>query len=135
MSEEPKRKLLVNRIRTPDGSTLISRHVHDRVCHKDNNGFTYCTDGGTDYLLREYDSGSPEYEDISVYTSDSHVTIRSSFAWGTRGESGREPLSWVLLKDLDTDHICNILNTQKHLKEHIIKVFEDELSYRGLDSE
>lgn len=36
-----ERKLLVNRIQTPDGTILTSKSVHDYVTHTDANGEEY----------------------------------------------------------------------------------------------
>lgn len=44
-----ERKVLVSRIRTPDGTVLESRYTHDFVQHTDANGELYFLDGGPDY--------------------------------------------------------------------------------------
>ena len=42
-------KLLAQRIQTPDGTILHSKHRHDYVTHTDANGETYMVDGGFEY--------------------------------------------------------------------------------------
>ena len=44
--------LIYNAIRTPDGTILESRSVHDFVGHTDANGKYYAADGGLEYLKR-----------------------------------------------------------------------------------
>ena len=42
--------ILSNRMRTPDGTILESKHRHDYVTHLDANGREYMLDGGLDYV-------------------------------------------------------------------------------------
>jgi len=46
-----ERKIVLNRIKTPDGTILTSYHRHNYVSHIDN-GELYAVDGGNDYLRR-----------------------------------------------------------------------------------
>lgn len=126
--EQDTRRLVCNRIRTPDGTILESRHRHDYKTYIDSNGLEYMVDGGLDYTRRIIHDDAP-YVEYSVYSDDSHDMIRESFRWGTRGLSGKEPIEWVLLKDLAIDHIYAILETQR-LSTYLVKVFEDELDFR-----
>ena len=123
-------RIVSNRIRTPDGTILESMHRHDYVTYVDANGKEYMVDGGLDYLRRNVHDDAP-YEELSVYTDDLHIEIRNVFRWGTRGKDGKQPLTYVPLKDLTTEHIEAILDTQTHIQEHIRKIFLDELSFRG----
>ena len=122
------RTLLVNAIITPDGTRLVSRHRHDYQTHVDANGEEYMIDGGLDYVHRSINK-EPAI-DAFVYTDDGHDVIREQFLWGTYGKNGDQPLQMKPLKSLDKEHIEAILKTQTHLKDHIRKVFEDELEYR-----
>lgn len=122
------RNLLVSAIITPDGTRLESRHRHDYKTHTDANGEEYMIDGGLDYVRRSVNK--ERAVDAFVYSDDTHEVIRESFKWGTYGKYGEQPLEMKLLKSLDTEHIEAILLTQKQLKSHIVKVFEDELEYR-----
>ena len=44
------RKILSNRMRTPDGTVLESKHRHDYVAYLDANGKEYMLDGGLAYV-------------------------------------------------------------------------------------
>ena len=123
-------KLLCNRIRTPDGTILESMHRHDYVTYTDANGKEYMVDGGLDYLRRNVHDDAP-YEELSLYSGDYHQLIRQAFKWGTRGIDGKQPLTWLVLQDMATDHIEAILETQTQLRDHIRQVFINELNYRG----
>jgi hypothetical protein len=61
--------------------------------------------------------------------NDSFEDIREAFTWGTRGKDGKQPLTWISLCQLATDHIIAILETQ-NLADHITELFEKELEYR-----
>ena len=123
-------KIVANRIRTPDGTILESMHRHDYVTYIDANGKEYMVDGGLDYLRRNVHDDEP-YEEWSVYDDDPHEFIRGVFKWGTRGKDGNQPLTYVSLKDLTTEHIEAILDTQTHIRDYIRQIFLDELSFRG----
>ena len=43
-------KILSNRMRTPDGTVLESKHRHDYVAYLDANGKEYMLDGGLAYV-------------------------------------------------------------------------------------
>jgi hypothetical protein len=121
-------QLVVNKIRTPDGTILWSRHRHDYVTHLDENGEEYMLDGGTDYIRCSVNKEAPE--SLAVYTDDDHSVIREAFMWGTRGKTGDSPLIWKPLKDLEIDHINAILKTQTHIPDWVRTIFENELEYR-----
>jgi hypothetical protein len=126
MSEE---RIVSNRIRTPDGTILESMHRHDYRTYVDANGLEYMVDGGLDYLRRNVHENAPA-EELSVYADAPHVEIREAFKWGTRGKDGRQPLTYVPLKDLTTDHIQAILKTQDHIQQYIRNIFLDEMIFR-----
>lgn len=60
--------------------------------------------------------------------------VRDWMEWGTYGKTGKEPLRWVLLKDMSDDHIQAILDTQKHICKFYRKEFERELKFRKKNS-
>jgi len=124
------RNIVLNRIRTPDGTVLTSRHRHDYVRHLDKNGLEYSVDGGLDYLSRGFDRDDP-HEELSVYADDSFDLVRTSLAWRTRGLSGDQPVRWVTLDKLETEHIQDILRTKRQIPGYIREIFEREISYRS----
>lgn len=120
-------KLIANRVRTPDGTILQSFNRHDFKGYTQADGNTYFVDGGLEYQRR---GGTTIPIDISVYSDAPHKEIREVFHWGTRGIGGVQPLKFVPLHTMTTDHIEAILETQYQIPEYIRKVFEDELLFR-----
>ena len=121
-------KILINKIQTPDGTVLVSRHRHNCVTYTDENGLEYMVDGGNDYLRRTMHQEHP-HKELSVTTDDDHETIRDNFEWGTYEVDGNQPLRWVLLKDMSTDHIEAILKNCNNVSNYM-QVLEHELKYR-----
>ena len=120
-------KILLNRIKTPDGTILTSYNRHDYNTYKDTiTKEVLMVDGGTDYLRRHVGT----YEELSVYDDGSHLTRRSAVHWGTRGIDGRQPLVYKPIKDLDFYHIEAILKTQYQLSDFYKEIFKEELKYR-----
>ncbi len=122
-------RILLNRMRTPDGTVLTSYSRHDYRTHDDANGDMYMVDGGIDYIRRSVNEIPAE--DLTVYVTDVHEENREALYWGTYGKNGDQPLQWKALKDLDTDHIEAILETQKQVPEWRRELFQDELDYRN----
>ena len=125
-------RIVSNRIRTPDGTILESMHRHDYVTYLDANGKEYMVDGGLEYLRRNVHDDAP-YEELSVYNDAPYALVREVFKWGTRGKDGKQPLTYVPLKDLTSEHIEAILDTQSHIADYVRKLFIDELSFRGIE--
>lgn len=79
---------------------------------------------------------------VNILNSDSDVMeqlgfkSRESLMWGTFGKSGKDPIKYIFLKDLESDHIKNILESQFQLaygqlmKNELIK----ELNRRKIDT-
>jgi len=118
--------IVANMIRTPDGTILQSKHRHDYVTYVDKNGKEYMVDGGLAYLRRNVHDDAP-YEEMSLYAHDDHSLVREHFHWGTRGLDGKQPIKWVALKDLETDHIEAIIETQHHISTELRTLFIREL--------
>ena len=120
-------KLVRNAIKTPDGTILESWDRHDYRTYIDTkDGEEYMVDGGLDYIRRSIGG-----EDLSVHLSDGHEAVRNAFSWGTYGKSGTEPFRRVLLKDMTTNHIKAVLETQTHIGEMVTFLMKEELNYRG----
>lgn len=123
-------QLLANRIRTPDGTILESRSVHDYKEHVDTNGEYYFVDGGLSYLRRSVNTIPAE--ELSVTVEDPWQDQRAGFTWGTYGKDGKQKLQYKALQDLTTNHIQAILETQHHIPLWLrVQIFERELQYRS----
>lgn len=122
-------RLLINGMRTPDGTEIFSRSVHDYVVHLDKNGEEYMVDGGCEYLRRSVNKEPAVC--LAVYVDYDHKINRQNLFWGTYGKDGDQPLKYKPLADLDTDHIEAILETQKQLPEWRREIFAQELEFRG----
>lgn len=93
----------VNYIETPSGEKLFSFHRHDFQMEEGVG-----IDGGLQDYVRVI--GGAELKEDSV--ENLILDIRESFKWGKNYDKDNNPLpktEWVLLKDLDTSHIVNIL--------------------------
>lgn len=130
IDQEPEKQLVVSRMRTPDGTLLVSLYNHHFVSHTDANGDEYFLDGGSVY--QRHSINKAPLVDESIYVGDDHSQLREYFSWGTRGKDGKSPLEFKALKDLTTDHIVAILETQKQLPEWRRDIFKAELSFRAL---
>lgn len=127
--------ILRNAIQTPDGTVLESFHRHDYVSHTDANGGHYAVDGGKDYLRR---SGNMDYKNLSVAVEEdepyNHQLVREALSWGAaRKKMPGSYTEYIRLKDLDTDHIEAILETQDHIHPFYKKAMEAELEWRKTD--
>jgi len=118
--------ILYNAIRTPDGTVIRSFHRHDFVMHEDANGNTYAVDGGLDYLRR---LGPFDYEELSLTTEDDFSKVREVITWGTRGKDGKQPLSYIKVKDMELSHIQSVLDLQ-YTSDNMRFVLESELNFR-----
>ena len=98
-----------NAIRTPDGAVIYSRHRHDYQTHVDANGKEYMVDGGLDYLRRSVHPDAP-YEELAVASDQPFEIVREALEWGTRGVHGDQPVKYVKMSDLHSDHIYSILD-------------------------
>ena len=93
----------INYIETPSGKKLFSYHRHDFQMEEGVG-----IDGGLQDYVRVI--GGAELKEDSV--ENLILDIRESFKWGKNYDKDNNPLpktEWVLLKDLDTSHIVNIL--------------------------
>jgi hypothetical protein len=124
-----ERFIVLNQIRTPDGTILRSMNRHDYRTYIDKNGKEYMVDGGTDYLRRNRHDDAP-YEELSIYSDDSFDVIRRSLHWGTYGPKGDQAKRYVPMADMSDDHIRAILDTQPQVQGSLRLWFETELAGR-----
>ena len=109
----------INYIETPSGKKLFSYHRHD---FKMEEGVGI--DGGLQDYVRVIGGAELKEDSVENLIKD----IRESFKWGKNYDKDNNPLpktEWILLKDLDTSHIVNILKyfTEKLIKENGIVTF------------
>jgi len=121
------KKLLKNAIITPDGTELESRFQHDLISHTDKNGNYYAIDGGLSYQ-RILCDGQHDYTDASLWSIDEHSKLINGLTWGSYGKNGNEDLQYIKIKDMSTNHIKAVLETQPNNRYK--KVFEEELKFR-----
>lgn len=117
--------LIYNAIRTPDGTILESRSVHDYQGYTDTNGKYYVVDGGLEYLRRSGD----DYEELSLIMDDDFAKIRQVVSWGTRGKHGNQPLKNVKIKDMELQHINAVLELP-YISNKFRTVLLQELKFR-----
>lgn len=123
------RKLILNRIRTPDGTILESKNQHDFRSHRDTiTGELYFTDGGSSYLRRSVNEVS--YEDISLYSDDDFEILRKNICWATFGKNGDEELQYKSISNMSSNHIKAILSNCT-VADYMKELFEKEISYRN----
>ena len=123
-------RIVINMIKTPDGTILESQHRHDYKVYMDKNGVEYMVDGGREYLRRRMVKEAP-FEEMSLYGDSDIEEIREYFLWGTRGKNGDEPIKYIKLKDMDLDHLLAIVETQTQLRGRVeLEVFKSEILFR-----
>lgn len=127
---DSKPKILFNAIKTPDGTVISSRHVHDYVVHVDSiTGKLYGVDGGASYLKRTGDMG--ECEDLSIVDSMDFSQIRKKFHWGSYGKDGDQKVLFRPLESISNSHLNAILeNVRFGFGSKFKEWFEQELEYR-----
>lgn len=132
IKEEKKEisKILLNAIKTPDGTILSSRHVHDFVTHTDTvTNKLYGVDGGPEYLKRIGEVN--DCEELSIADNTNFEVVRERFHWGAFGKDGTEKRVNRRLKDLSDDHLQAILkNINFPENSYTKKWFSKEVDYR-----
>jgi hypothetical protein len=125
-----EQKILLNAIKTPDGTFLSSRHRHDYVTHTDaKTGKIYGVDGGADYFRMTGDT--QDCEDCTITTQTSFDVVRTRFHWGSYGKNGDKQKTERRLKEISNSHLEAILtNINFPSGSHFKKFFEMEKEYR-----
>ena len=122
-------RLLRNALQTPDGKVLESRHRHDYKEYEDANGWVYVVDGGLDYIRRTVNKNAPA-TDLSLTEDVLHSIAREFVTWGTYGKQQDQPLSYIVIADMETEHLEAVLDTQSSVYPQIKSLMEVELEYR-----
>lgn len=127
------KRIILNQIRTPDGTVLKSMNRHDFNCHTDNKtGKLYCVDGGNDYLKRSGDY--EDCEEISIFDDAPFEIIRQNFHRGTRGMNLDEKLKYISLCEMSNQHLraCIDYNNGSGVNPNNFanQMYEKELLYR-----
>lgn len=128
-----ERQLVLNRIRTPDGTILTSNHRHDYQTYTDKNGLEYMVDGGDAYLRRNLHTGDNAPEELSLYTDDPFEILRENVCRGGRGKDSAEPLKWVPIAEINDAWLENLIEYQYDygMKDSPhTKLYEQEVEYR-----
>ena len=123
-------RLLRNAIQTPDGTILESRHRHDYKEYEDANGWVYVVDGGLDYIRRTINKNEPA-TDLSLTEDVLHSIVREFVTWGTYGKAGDQPLSYIAIADMETEHLEAVLDTQKNMYPQVRDLMQAELEQRN----
>lgn len=127
-----EKRIILNQIKTPDGTILKSMHRHDYVTYTDANGLDYMVDGGNEYLRRNRHDEAP-YEELTVYSDAPFEVIRESFHRGGRGKDGLQPLTWVPMSKMSDAWLlaCIEYNEERGLGDSFAnEMYKAELKYR-----
>lgn len=125
-----------NAMMCPDGTYLVSSNTHDYKAHTGANGTYYAVDGGYDYLKRV--GAFKQSEELSTFSDTPFLEAREKLIWGSYGKSGDEELHYIRLKDMEEEHIANVI---QYLKDNQIggratkwriEMMQEELKYRKL---
>jgi hypothetical protein len=109
---------------------LTSYHRHDyKICSCENETMV---DGGLDYAR----FGGKDFnfvEPLHIYDDAPHETIRKFLKRGGRGVNGDQPLTYVDLKDIDTDWLEAIITYEEENRPNNIylKHYKTELEWRS----
>tara|TARA_R110002020_G_scaffold225437_1_gene435540 strand:+ start:61 stop:516 length:456 start_codon:yes stop_codon:yes gene_type:complete len=145
------KRLILNRIKTPDGTILTSYHRHDYKSYFDKNGHYYYVDGGLDYHrcsshntkrnwferkvlepLLGY-SDPLQHDNLCVYSDAPFEIIRKSLHWGRNMDKDKNILPKTIYSricDLGTEHIKAIVEN-KCGSNWFRRFLRKELKYRN----
>lgn len=129
----------INYIENKDGTKLFSFYRHDYREYTDKEGNFMFIDGGVDYIRYSVDEENSWLTEAEI--SDVIQDIREQYKWGVNYDKDMNKLpetKYVLLKDLDTEHILNIITyilnripkIINYNNKMTIEIFVEELKYR-----
>jgi len=120
------RQLVYNGVKCLEcGEVLVSYSVHDyKTCGCPNDTMV---DGGLAYS--RYGGMSLEkIQKIDIYADDPFDLVREYATRGSRGKDGKQPLTYVAIKDMDDDYLSAVLEyggADWHLE-----IIRKEIEYR-----
>lgn len=123
------KKIILNSIKTPDGTILISHHVHDYKSYKDKNGEIYRIDGGHEYLRRS--TNKVPATEMSIYEDAPFEVIRENYYRGTFGEDGHR--KWIPMSEMSKEHLENCIKYNEvrgYGNGFANEMYRKELTYR-----
>jgi hypothetical protein len=78
-------------------------------------------------------SGTWYYMEETEYMITSHTLKPEEILfWGSYGKDGQQKLKYILLKDMESEHIEACLKTQKNMNQYYRKTMEKILRFRKL---
>jgi len=136
-----EKRLILNRIQTPDGTILTSYHRHDFNSHTDKNGLMYFVDGGLSYQRTSfYEEPDKKHINLSVYSDQPFEIIRQNFHRGSYGKLNDEPLHWITLNNMSDNHLNNVIEYNKNKiyletnDQFFTNLYLLELEYRKINN-
>ena len=125
-----ERFIIYNAIKTPDGTLLESKHVHDFVTHIDKNGEYYQNDGGNEYFHRSVNIIPAE--DLSLYSDAPFEQLREVITRGSRGKDMKQPLTYIKLKDIDDEYLDALIDYEEELRPNnkYLTFYKQEKEFR-----
>ena len=112
MTEDNMKQLIASIWRTPDGTFLNSRIVHDFVSHDDKVAQeTYFVDGGTQYIRTSVNT--LPMANLCAHANDHIAEVRKKLRRGTLMPDGSR--RWVILKNMSDKHVesCITYNIER----------------------
>lgn len=125
-------KLVKNCIETPDGTILYSRNKSDYQSHLDENGKTYFTDGGLDYVRCSAHGDEIHH---CVWDDEPFDKVRQAVEWAFYDPDRTDPFQYVRLCDMETKDIEVALRSCNFLAKRFHRVMRLELEYRQIKEE
>lgn len=130
---EPTNFVVQNAVCCPNGQYLVSSYGWDYQTAV-VDGVIYSVDGGLNTHTSR--NGDGKEEDLTVMSDDPFEDVRNKLLWGSYGKSGKEPLHWIRLKDMEENHIDNVLKMLENDGSERAKwrrdMMKQELKYRKL---
>jgi hypothetical protein len=113
---------------------LVSLEQHDfNSCSCGN----LSVDGGKAYTKRLCKGGRETYKELSLCSDSPHGELRDKLERGGRGIDGRQPLTWVKIKDINDNWLNSLITYCEDLGQygsiHYL-MYLDELEYRRVNN-